>query len=240
MREQVWADRVRLRHKMKKEMKQYREFWQEHGDAVASWCREQSPRTLKKLLQMPRSGVTERLKSQYNIHSAYAIVLCTVVEQVSRFKDTNYPTDARGDTETAFENALLFDRRCGFTLSISNEDGSLNEHVLNVWLERTKSLGGPKLLDRGPSSSKQEDDDDEEGGGADDGQERDPEDTKPGPSFRADRRIVRLLIARYWADMLMKKYLAHVEKVVEEKAVAINDTGVGSSQVESMTEKLSL
>ena len=43
---------------------------------MASWCCEQSPKTLKKLLQMPRSGVTERLNSQCNIHSACAIALC--------------------------------------------------------------------------------------------------------------------------------------------------------------------
>ena len=58
-----------------------------------------------------------------------------------------------------------------------------------------KSLGGPKLLEKGKSSSDRED------------EEEDPDVAVTVlSSFQSDRRVVRLLIARYWADLLMKKY----------------------------------
>lgn len=70
-----------------------------------------------------------------------------------------------------------------------------------------KSLAGPKLLQRGPSTSKKNDDDDDEDdeGGADDAIAASST-GKDGPCFRSDRRIARLIIARYWADNLMNLY----------------------------------
>lgn len=217
MRNQVWGDRVRLRHKLKKEMPRYKQFWEQHGEDFQHWCREGvRTKTLSKMLQIPRGEIMERVNSQYNIHSAFGVVLCAVVEQVVHFEATKYPTDARGETETIFEIAMTYDRRAGFTLKdFLNSDKTLNEEVLNIWLERMKSLGGPKLLERGLSTSQTayNDDEDADGGGAADGvQELDPEATKPGPSFRADRRIVRLIIARYWADQFMKKFLVSKQK----------------------------
>jgi len=132
---------------------------------------------------------------------------------VVHFKDTKYPTDARGESEIAFEGVLHYDRRGGFTLKgFLNKDRTLNEEVLDIWMKRMESLGGPKLLERGPSTShRSHEDDDDDGndtGGVDDVQERDPEDTKPGPSFRVDRRVIRLIIARYWADQFKKVFLS--------------------------------
>jgi hypothetical protein len=201
MREQVWGDRIRLRHKLKKEIPLYREFWKQHGADFSDWCRSLPPSTLKKVLQMPRSEVTDRVHSKYNIHSAFAVVLTAVVEQVAHFDATKYPPDARGTEEIEFEKLVSWDRRGGFTMKVCNAKGELVPDVLQSWLNRMESLGGPKLLDRGVSKSQT---DDEDEGGADDAQER--EAGKSGPSFRADRRIVRLLIARYWADALIKKY----------------------------------
>jgi hypothetical protein len=82
-----------------------------------------------------------------------------------------------------------------------------------------KSLGGPKLLDRGLKKDSttmtmnpdcDDDDDDEEEGEADGGNVADRKE-KDGASFRSDRRIVRLLIARYWADNLIARYKASKE-----------------------------
>mmetsp|Transcript_38045 Transcript_38045/g.53606 ORF Transcript_38045/g.53606 Transcript_38045/m.53606 type:complete len:280 (-) Transcript_38045:27-866(-) len=203
MREQVWSDRVRLRHKLKKEMAVYKQFWDDEGEPFQHWIRSEIlPKRLRKFLQMPRSEVTERLRTQYGIHSAFGIVLCAVVEQVAHFKDTKYPTDARGDAEVAFEQTLKFDRRGGFIMRVSDKEGNYKEQVLQVWFDRMKTLGGPKLLDRTPKPV----DDDEEEGEADDALH--DEDTSAGPSFRADRRIVRLLVARYWADIMIAKYKA--------------------------------
>jgi hypothetical protein len=80
------------------------------------------------------------------------------------------------------------------------------------------SLAGPKLLNRGPkttnttsnTTTNEQDNDDEgdaDGGGADDEDDvPQNENTNKGPSFRSDRRIVRLLIARHWADQLIRKF----------------------------------
>ena len=209
MREQVWADRVRLRHKLKKEMPLDKDFWAQHGQNFVEWCQSKPPKALKKMLQMPRSEITERIKTQYGIHSSFGIVLCAVVEQVANFFITKYPTDARGDVEIAFEESLIFDKRGGFTLKIALKEGIVDEAVLQVLLNRIQSLGGPKLLDRGAAKARDEGDDD--GGGADNAAQE-SEDGKAGPSFRSDRRIIRLLIARYWADTMMKKFLKEKEQ----------------------------
>jgi hypothetical protein len=130
------------------------------------------------------------------------------MEQVAFFQMTEYPPDARGSAvELAFEQDLLqFDKRGGFVLRLHANDGSLDERRVQIWLERLQSLGGPKLLDRGPLK------DCEETGDADDvhaasssGTNDNP--TSMGPSFQSDRRMIRLIIARYWADLLMDKYL---------------------------------
>jgi hypothetical protein len=222
MRDQVWGDRLKLRHLMKREMMGYKQFWKDHGVELEEWCRQQSPHTLKRIFQMPRSEITERVRTQYGIHSAFAVVICTVVEQVANFPLTKLPTDGRGASEIAFEEALLWDRRGGFTLDIKNkEDGSLNEEVLQIWLERMKTLGGPKLLERAPRVRSDSDSEDE-AGDVDDGLKKQDEDDQPststGPSFQPDRRIIRLMIARYWADIFQKKFLEDLEKKREAAA----------------------
>ena len=234
MRDQVWGDRLKLRHLMKKEMTKYATFWKDHAVALEEWCRRQPPLALKKIFQMPRTEITERVKMEYGIHSAFAVVLCTVVEQVANFPATQLPVDGRGTEEVAFESALVFDRRGGFTLNIQQkqtlEDGTtrkvIKEDVLQIWLARMRSLGGPKLLERAKKvvHDDSSDDEAEKGGDADEGLKTNPDDDDPsaGPSFRADRRIIRLLIARYWADQMMKKFLADQEQ--QETAVPSNAT----------------
>lgn len=205
MRDEVWADRVRLRYKMKKEMINYKNFFDgvERND-LAIWCKEILGLSgLRKLLQMPRSEVTERVKHHYGIHSAFAVLLCTVIEQVASFKKTGYGTDARGPAEKDFEEALIFKRQCGFTLPIENEDG-IDDCVLNTFIDMMMSLSGPKLLLRGPKTSTDANEDEDNAAQA-------GEEMAIGsrcPSFRSDRRVLRLLIARYWADRIIEKFQA--------------------------------
>jgi hypothetical protein len=208
MREQVWSDRVRLRHKMKKEMGTYQAFWDLEGEAFSEWCRTMEPKSLKKILQIPRSEIIEQLNNHYGIHSAFAEVLKAVCEQVAKFKETKYPSDARGEAENAFERVLYYDRRGGFTIKIVDKEGVMQEDILTIWLNRIKSLGGPVLLERTPKQVGSGT------GGADETEDK----NAPKPSFRSDRRIVRLLISRYWADTLIKKYkVSMVSEVVEEE-----------------------
>lgn len=220
MKEQVWSDRVRLRHKMKQEMKEYQEFFENQGDDFSAWLsNSMPPKTLKKMMQVGRAELLERLNVHYGIHSAFGTVLSAVTEQVAKFKDTKYEVDARGDdTESAFEQVLYYDRRGGFMLRglVNKETGELDEKVLQIWLNRMKSLGGPKLLGRAPKKVALEATEDGDDGGADDAAVEDK--NAPEPSFRMDRRIIRLVVARFWADSLIAKYkTATLVEVVVEK-----------------------
>jgi hypothetical protein len=199
LRDQVWADRVKLRQKLKLKMPVYAVFWKEHGEVFPEWC-EKNIATVNRLLQLPRSEILDVVRQHYGIHSAYGVVLCAVLEQVAHFKLTAYPTDARGDdSEVNFETALHFGNMGGFTMNFLDESGSLKEDVLQIWLERVKSLAGPKLLGRGQSKIHGEDEEGDADGPV--------ATTSAGPSFQSDRRIIRLLIARYWCDTLLKRFL---------------------------------
>jgi len=224
MREQVWADRVRLRLKLKQSMSDYSDFWKQHGDDFVEWIKTTlTPKQLKKLLQVPRAEITDSLRSNYNIHSAFGIVLCAVTEQVANFSATSYEMDGIGSNEVEFEDELIFDKRGGFTLKILNQDKTVNEETLQVLLNRIQSLGNGKLLDRGVSTRILRDDDEDDDSGADEPDVVQESEKAAKPSFRSDRRIVRLLVARYWADALKKKYLKYNQ---DEK------------QVEGLEEKL--
>jgi hypothetical protein len=213
MRDQVWMERIRLRLKLKTAMKDYKEFYEQHGDSYEHWFQQQAPSRLKKLFQLPRTEVTDRLKEEYSIHAAFGTVLCAVVEQVAHFEMTGYPTDGRGEAETNFEACLSFGRRGGFGLdfgltksittnsSAGQQEQELDPEMVQMWFRRHQSLGGPKLLDRNPKIS-------EEGGADDVDADAEPSSGAAGPSFRADRRVIRVLIARNWADVLQRTYLS--------------------------------
>lgn len=206
LRDQVWADRVRVRQYFKKDMRMYHEFWQEHGEEFVEWLLRQ--KSLQRLFQVPRSEIMEEMRVKYKIHSAYGVVLCAVAEQVAFFDLTGYKVDGRGDEEVGFEKILKFDKRGGFTVDFYNNDGELDEKVFDAWIRRMKSLGGPKLLERGPSSST-----------TTTTNEGDVDGPQPASttSFQSDRRIVRLMIAKYWANLLQKKYLDGLGKSPEEE-----------------------
>jgi len=152
----------------------------------------------------------ERLQHQkFHMHAAFGTVLCAVTEQVAHFKVTNYPFDGRGTDEINFEKMLVFDRRGGFTLRDASDE------TREKWLLRHKSLGGPKLLERNAKKSADYDSDNED----DDGKEKEEENNGVDPdvpSFRSDRRIIRLLIARCFADALQEAFLKDEAKKHEE------------------------
>eukprot|EP00934_Nitzschia_sp_Nitz4_P001121 Nitzschia sp. Nitz4//scaffold10_size219509//72090//72806//NITZ4_001416-RA/size219509-processed-gene-0.232-mRNA-1//1//CDS//3329532884//1121//frame0 len=214
MKDQVWMERVRLRQHCKKSMGHYREFWKEHESGYVEWFKGLPAPKLRRLFQLPRTEIFEQIKSQkYQLLHAFGTVLCAAAEQVANFDITGYPPDGRGDAELDFESILSFDRRGGFTLKSLE-----SEETRNIWLTRQKTLGGPKLLER---NARKSDDDDE--GGADDADDNvKTENGSATPSFRSDRRIVRLLIARHFAEVLERLYLKELgsseDKKDEEKA----------------------
>ena len=77
VRDQVWADRVRLRQKLKKDKGRFADFWKAHASEFEAWCREpETVSQLRRWLQLPRSQVMEVIQQKYNIHSAFGVVLC--------------------------------------------------------------------------------------------------------------------------------------------------------------------
>jgi hypothetical protein len=264
LRDQIWSDRVKIRQKLKLSSAPYTAFWNEYGTQFTEWFYGGSAadhhdddihdidtiQSIQRCLQMSRSELLQILQQQYQIHSAYSVVLNAVVEQVAYFPVTGYSHDSCGgspddhSSERQFEQALRFDRMCGgFTLPIlekkkdtnhisasssSSRGGTDDNHdnnnmtiivqwdIVQILLNRIQSLGGPKLLDRNPtqpqhrSSSVDHDDDADDDGDADD-PNHDTSTTQAhpnnSPSFQSDRRIVRLVLARYWADVLMQRFL---------------------------------
>ena len=263
MRDQIWGDRLLLRFKMKKEMKDYRGFLEEvvvtgHNNNNATnnvdtknnnddesniniqdaipilheFCTTQlTPYDLHQIFQLQRSDLTEILKSKYKITSAFAIVFCSVVEQLANFDLTGYGVDAPpccdgsvdDNAEELFETVLKYNSRGpGFHLDVatniieedSEEEWKVNDEVLNIFLKRMLSLAGPALLARAPKSVADNDDEEEEEGGgknnsSGDETEKDNEQSDTSnskPSFRSDRRVARLMIARCWTDRLIEKY----------------------------------
>lgn len=213
MRDQVWADRVRLRLKMKREMRTYREFFSsdDRTEAFERWCRESLGVVgLRRIAQMSREELLRIVHDDYGIHSAFREVFSAVTEQVANFRVTKYPTDARGSPEeAAFEGVLAYDRRGGFVLPIVARDcSSIDDECFAVLLDRMRSLGGPKLLGREPKKQRDEPSSPSESRENDNENNDDEDDqgTFETPSFRADRRVVRLLIARYWTNQLMRLY----------------------------------
>mmetsp|Transcript_28228 Transcript_28228/g.60152 ORF Transcript_28228/g.60152 Transcript_28228/m.60152 type:complete len:319 (-) Transcript_28228:12-968(-) len=232
MRDQIWSDRLLLRFRMKKDMKVYRAFLEgvvkgddmdkeevDVKDSIAplhQFCiNDLSPTQLRQIFQLPRSELTEVLKSKYKICSAYAVVFCTVAEQLANFKVTGYGVDARsssGDdnSEEIFEKELKFEKiGPGFCLNIATNHGvggshdwKVNDEVLLKFLQRMVSLAGPTLLARAAKTSHDNDGSDSDK----DGSETSEKNDSNIPSFRSDRRVIRLMIARYWADRLMEKY----------------------------------
>mmetsp|Transcript_4563 Transcript_4563/g.9308 ORF Transcript_4563/g.9308 Transcript_4563/m.9308 type:complete len:347 (+) Transcript_4563:321-1361(+) len=201
---------------------------------LRQFCMETlTPQQLRQIFQLPRSEITDILNNRYKICSSYAILVCSVVEQVANFRITGYGIDARSggkddndddDAEILFENMLKFEKvGTGFCIDITRkerEEWEVNEDVLMVFLKRLVSLAGPTLLARAPKVVPTHDanSDDEVEGDVNVGTKKtakppddadDDDDDGAGgavPSFRSDRRVVRLLIARYWADRLIEKY----------------------------------
>jgi hypothetical protein len=91
-----------------------------------------------------------------------------------------------------FENDLKFDKKGrGFcidavTYNKSDDEYTINDSVIRHFLQRMVCLAGPTLLNC-PTSDE-------------------ASNTSSSPSFRSDRRVIRLIITRYWADKLVEKF----------------------------------
>lgn len=211
IREQVWGDRVRLRLKMKQQMKNYKAFLTEYSlEDIKEFCLlKDNVQIMRKIFQMPRMMIMEEIK-EYNIHSAYSNVMAAVTEQVAKFPQTLYEDDGRCQEEIDFERNLIFSRRgAGFTLKLFQKcDGEIimNEDILDSFLNYMSKLGGPKLLVRKLIRGNEfNNDGTDEGDDLKDDDENEVPDKSSG-GFQGDRRLIRLLVARYWARGIIEKY----------------------------------
>ncbi len=209
---------------------------------------------LQRCLQMSRDEFISYIQQNYQIHSAYMVVLTAIMEQVAHFPETKYPFDSLRSSENdqsaelRFEQTLQFDRRSGFTLPIlpatSTTESTTSIDVLQILLDRIRTLGNTKLLSRGTTTTttplnydndKEEEVDDEVDDDVDGPTNRrltveplgttmantslSSSSTKcgiPTPSFQSDRRMIRLILARYWADILIQRYNTDVQNVKTE------------------------
>jgi hypothetical protein len=234
MREEVWADRVKIRKNMKAEMAKYKTFMDAHGAGVAKWLLSLSSTLKSRIFQLPRAEVSSIVENNYDIRGAYMVVFCAVVEQVQNFPVTGYEADGRGGSEVAFESVLAFDRRSGFT--IDTTDASAIE-TFCAFMER---LGGPRLMpSREKSVNKNDGDDNDNNNEMNHGDQEEEEVVgQRGQSFRADRRIARIIIARYWADRVMEQYLRTVVDVDEDYGGDTVEEGVADDKAVSSFLKL--
>jgi hypothetical protein len=141
-----------------------------------------------------------------------------------------------------FEEALTYNKRCGFTLNFE-------EHLdaTGAFASFLKRFGGPKLMPRSSKSKgaaaamvSEEKEDDKESAGdekEDDNEDEEEEEEEKevvgqrGQSFRADRRLARLIIGRYWFDRLLQSYKKELknkdleESKAEEPILQLNNLG---------------
>lgn len=210
MRDQVWGDRGLLRYRMKKEMRGYKQFFENIAESTNAddnviavlhkFCKNHvQPSELHHLFQLTRDDLEEVLKTKYKICSFFTIVFSAVAEQLEKFELTGYGVDAPScsdecnNSELCFEQDFKFDKNGrGFCIDIAdvckNTSGDtqfkINDAVLLRFLQRMASLSGPNLLSCASSS----------------------EPSRSAPCFRSDRRLMRLIVARLWADRIIEKY----------------------------------
>mmetsp|Transcript_3106 Transcript_3106/g.9244 ORF Transcript_3106/g.9244 Transcript_3106/m.9244 type:complete len:312 (-) Transcript_3106:198-1133(-) len=230
MQDEVWADRVKLRRMLKDTMSKYRELHEMHGPDFVQWWMELEPRERKRCFQMPKEELRVMFNTIYDFKSAYQVVLCSVLEQVENFPQTGYKADGGSDCEIFLEEHLVATRGA-WTVK---EEYYNTDDGCDMFFGMLMQLGGDHLLPKRSTELRREGnkakrrveadgDDIEDGGGreVDDPDESEKKDPQGGSSqsFRGDRRLVRILIFRYFADMVWARFKrAHAAKAQDQQA----------------------
>ncbi|ETL89810.1 hypothetical protein, variant 1 [Phytophthora nicotianae] len=194
--EEILTERARLRMAMKADMNKYKDFVETHMKGFIDWWSRLGENTKARIFQLPSEEVLSYFRIQTKVKGSYEILLCAILEQIRHFQETGY-TDGRVAAELFFEKNLVH-QRDSFVLDsqyIANEAGDKN------FFEMLTILGGPKLLPvrtaRNPNEKN----------------EAEAEQAKSESnvqSFRSDRRLVRLVMFRVFADMAIRKYTREV------------------------------
>mmetsp|Transcript_10278 Transcript_10278/g.20162 ORF Transcript_10278/g.20162 Transcript_10278/m.20162 type:complete len:318 (+) Transcript_10278:300-1253(+) len=253
MQNEVWADRVKFRRMLKDTMCTYRERYEEHGPEFVNWWLNLDVNERKRCFQMPKEELRVQFNTTYDFQTAYQVVLCSVLEQVENFPATGYRNDGGSDCEVYFEEHLEA-RRGAWTMAeefISTDEGC------DMFFGMLMQLGGDHLLPKRPTESRKraaqakrdveeagknldaksaDDDDDDEEDARENGEDKA---IKNGTqSFQGDRRLVRILIFRYFADMAWTRFKrAVLDKPAEEAKSAVETTPEESSVADTSDTK---
>ncbi|CAK9067610.1 Histone-lysine N-methyltransferase setd3, partial [Durusdinium trenchii] len=222
---EVWQDRVKFRRLLKDTMPKYRELNEKFGPDFVQWWLGLTPKERRRCFMMPKQEVNVQFNTTFDFKTAYQVVLCSVLEQVAQFEATGYVADGATECEIYLEEHLKLERGAW---TVSPEYYETDEGCDN-FLGMCLQLGGDHLLPKRPNELRKEaarakaaveDDVDDLGAGAADQKNVDDEEEEEGEgadtdapqagkgtqSFQSDRRLVRMIMFRYFADMAWARF----------------------------------
>jgi hypothetical protein len=191
MQEDVWAERVKYRRMLKEALPTYRERFVDGPDTEKffDWLYALDTASKKQIFQMPTEQMSEYFTT--NFKHAYQVVLSAVLQQVVNYADTGYSNDGATVAEVTFEECVYSERGA----IVIETDFYETDEGIEVLIERCRELGGAHLLPKR---------DDERRTAAEHADAA--EESKESQSFRADRRLIRVSICRYYADVAWRKF----------------------------------
>jgi len=228
MQEEMWADRVKFRKSMKGDMAMYKERVEVDGAEFVEWWYSISPEKRRSVFVMPKEELQVIFNTKYDFKPAYATTLCAIVEQVQKFDATGYKADGATDCEIYLEEHLVFKRGAW----VIKEEYYSTDEGCDMFFGMLMQLGGDHLMPKRPKELREESE--EARKAAEDAAGR----SNMGPTFRGDRRLVRLQIFRYFANIAWRKFerfrAAEAAKVT---AVAEEETPAASAESEKKPDE---
>ncbi|KAF1317741.1 hypothetical protein FI667_g14540, partial [Globisporangium splendens] len=200
--EEILTERARLRVAMKDDMKSYKRFIDTHLAGFSEWWKRLDETGKTRVFQMTDEEVMDFFRIHARVKGSYDVVLCAIMKQVKHFAETGY-RDGRINAEMYFEQFLQY-RRGVFLMDfkyINSPEGAAN------FIQMLQVLGGPKLLPVRQTRDPREK------------TEAEAEQAKSEAnvqSFRSDRRLVRLVIFRKFADIAIRKYMREVVNTTDD------------------------
>jgi hypothetical protein len=229
IRESVWKDRVKLRTLLKKQTVGFAEEWKRRSIAIVTHWGEMAIEDRDTLLHVSIPEVHNYIHATFDIGAEYAVVLQAVLEQVANFPKTLYKSDGVSSAELSFEQALTFgvaEKVFGLsktyllldsssssnsstsTSSNCNEDVPTDTSCANLvgFLARCKETTEAKLLHKASKTPdiKSESDVTSDADTPQNETDADVEPVRKTQSFRADRRLLRLIILRMFLERLFE------------------------------------
>lgn len=198
MQEDVWGERVKFRRLLKETLPTYQARNAE-SDKFFAWLGGPGVNRAA-IFQMPVEDLKEYIHN--NFRHAYQVVLSSVMQQTASYSATGYSNDGATDAEVAFEECL-FTKQGAFVLEPELYDTEEGRECL---FERLHELGGARLMENRDDEQKAS------ALGTDAAAE-----SKDVQSFRADRRLLRIVICRYFADVAWRKYQKAVATAAEHQ-----------------------